>query len=71
MKKSYKPVEEKPMVAKEPVAAYSVNKMRENNLLSDELLIDAVRYAAIAREQKRMIPHEEVYGLLAAKLGWK
>ncbi len=52
MKKPYKSVEEKPMVA-------------------NELLIDALRYATVAREQKRMIPHEEVYGLLAAKLGWK
>lgn len=59
------------MVVKEPMAEYSVNKMEENNLLSDEFLIDAVRYAAVAREQKRMIPHGEVYGLLVAKLGWK
>ena len=62
---------EKPIVAKEPVAEYSVNKMGENNLLSDKLFIDAVRYAIIEREQKRMIPHKEVYGLLAAKLGRK
>ncbi len=59
------------MVVKEPMAEYNVNKMEENNLLSDELLIDALRYAAVAREQKRMIPHEEVYGLVAAKLGWE
>ena len=40
-------------------------------LLSDEIIIGAVKYAQIAREKGRMIPNSEVYGLLADRLGWK
>lgn len=71
MKKPYKIIEEKLMLVEEPMAEYNLRQAEENNSLPDELLIDVLRYTAIAREEKRMISHEDVYGMLATKLGWK
>ena len=71
MKKPYKIIEEKLMLVEEPMAEYNLRQAEENNSLPDELLIDVLRYTTIAREEKRMISHEDVYGMLATKLGWK
>lgn len=68
--KPYKEQVENKQIAGEPVVGYSFT--RENaDCLSDELLVEAIKYAQIAREKGRMIPNGEVYGLLAERLGWK
>lgn len=54
----------------EPIMEYrSPSTIEETELLSDEIIIGAVKYAQIAREKGRMVPNNEVYGLLADRLG--
>lgn len=70
--KAYKKQELIEQTANEPVMEYrSPSTIGEIELLSDEIIIGAVKYAQIAREKGRMIPNSEVYGLLADRLGWK
>lgn len=58
--------------AKEPMMEYrSSDVMGEVKLLSDEIIIGAIKYAQIARENERVIPNDQVYRLLADRLGWK
>lgn len=69
---AYKKQEPIMQTVNEPVTEYrSPSTMGEMELLSDEIIIGAVKYAQIAREKGRMIPNSEVYGLLADRLGWK
>ena len=69
---AYKKQEPIKQTVNEPVTEYrSPSTMGEMELLSDEIIIGAVKYAQIAREKGRMIPNSEVYGLLADRLGWK
>ena len=70
--KAYKKQELIEQTVNEPVMEYrSPSTIGEIELLSDEIIIGAVKYAQIAREKGRMIPNSEVYGLLADRLGWK
>lgn len=70
--KAYKKQELIEQTVNEPVMEYrSPSTIGEIELLSDEIIIEAVKYAQIAREKGRMIPNSEVYGLLADRLGWK
>ena len=70
--KAYKKQELIEQTVNEPVMEYrSPSTIGEIELLSDEIIIGAVRYAQRAREKGRMIPNSEVYGLLADRLGWK
>ena len=70
--KAYKKQELIEQTVNEPVMEYrSPSTIGEIELLSDEIIIGAVKYAQIARENGRMIPNSEVYGLLADRLGWK
>lgn len=70
--KAYKKQEPIEQTVNEPVMEYhSPSTIGEMELLSDEIIIGAVKYAQIAREKGRMIPNSEVYGLLADRLGWK
>lgn len=70
--KEYKKQELIEQTVNEPVMEYrSPSTIGEIELLSDEIIIGAVKYAQIAREKGRMIPNSEVYGLLADRLGWK
>ena len=70
--KAYKKQELIEQTVNEPVMEYrSPSTIGEIELLSDEIIIGAVKYAQIAREKVRMIPNSEVYGLLADRLGWK
>lgn len=70
--KAYKKQELIEQTVNEPVMEYrSPSTIGEIELLSDEIIIGAVKYAQIAREKGRMIPSSEVYGLLADRLGWK
>ena len=70
--KVYKKQELIEQTVNEPVMEYrSPSTIGEIELLSDEIIIGAVKYAQIAREKGRMIPNSEVYGLLADRLGWK
>lgn len=70
--KAYKKQEPIEQTVNEPVMEYrSPSAIGEMELLSDEIIIGAVKYAQIAREKGRMIPNSEVYGLLADRLGWK
>ncbi len=67
--KKQEPIEQQ---VNEPVMEYrSSSAVGERELLSDEIIIGAAKYAQIAREKGRMIPNNEVYGLLADRLGWK
>lgn len=55
----------------EPIMEYrSLSTIEETELLSNEIIIGAVKYTQIAREKGRMVPNNEVYGLLADRLGW-
>lgn len=72
--KEYKKQEPIKQTLNEPVVEYcssSVSTVEEVEFLSDEIIIGAVKYAQVAREKGRMIPNDEVYGLLAERLGWK
>lgn len=70
--KAYKKQELIEQTVNEPVMEYrSPSTIGEIELLSDEIIIGAVKYAQIAREKGWMIPNSEVYGLLADRLGWK
>ena len=70
--KAYKKQELIEQTVNEPVMEYrSPSTIGEIELLSDEIIIGAVKYAQIASEKGRMIPNSEVYGLLADRLGWK
>lgn len=70
--KAYKKQELIEQTVNEPVMEYrSPSTIGEIELLSDEIIIGAAKYAQIAREKGRMIPNSEVYGLLADRLGWK
>ena len=70
--KAYKKQELIEQTVNEPVMEYrSPSTIGEIELLSDEIIIGAVKYAQIGREKGRMIPNSEVYGLLADRLGWK
>lgn len=70
--KAYKKQELIEQTVNEPVMEYrSPSTIGEIELLSDEIIIGAVKYVQIAREKGRMIPNSEVYGLLADRLGWK
>ena len=69
--KAYKKQEPIERTVNEPVMEYrSLSTIEETELLSDEIIIGAVKYAQIAREKGRMVPNSEVYGLLADRLGW-
>ncbi len=50
---------------------HSSDVVEEVKLLSDEIIIGAIRYAQIARESGRVIPNSQVYRLLSDRLGWK
>lgn len=70
--KAYKKQEPIGYTVNEPVMAYRPSStIGEMDLLSDEIIIGAAKYAQMAREKGRMIPNGEVYGLLADRLGWK
>lgn len=70
--KAYKKQEPIEQTVNEPAMEYhSPSTIGEMELLSDEIIIGAVKYAQIAREKGQMIPNSEVYGLLADRLGWK
>lgn len=70
--KAYNKQEPIEQTVNESVMEYrSSSTIGEIELLSDEIIIGAVKYAQIAREKGRMIPNSEVYGLLADRLGWK
>lgn len=70
--KAYNKQEPIEQTVNEPVTEYRSSSMvGEMELLSDEIIIGAAKYAQIAREKGRMIPNSEVYGLLADRLGWK
>ena len=79
MKKSYKKVEKKEQVAKEPIAEYGPSKGMERQSASNkkegylpsEILVNAAKYTTVAREQGRMVSNDDVYDVLAHKLGWK
>ncbi len=72
MKKDYEAHEESPMKVEEPEPIYGTATIAEQQKhLPDDILIDAVRYADIAKASGRMIPHNEVYGIIANRLGWK
>lgn len=66
----YKEHEESRKAVNEPGAEYSIESQRMD-YLPEELLVDAIKYVRIAREKGRMIPNQNVYGLLSEKLGWK
>lgn len=70
--KVYKEPESIQQNASEPVVEYySPSILERGELLSDEILIGTIKYAKVAREKGRMIPNNEVYQLLADRLGWK
>lgn len=68
--KAYKKQEPIERTVNEPIMEYrSLSTIEETELLSNEIIIRAVKYAQIAREKGRMVPNNEVYGLLADRLG--
>lgn len=70
--KTYKKQEPTKQTVNEPVMEYcSPAVIGEVEMLPDEIIIGAVKYAQIARKEGRVIPNNEVYGLLADRLGWK
>ena len=70
--KAYNKQEPIEQTVNEPVTEYrSSSTVGEMELLSDEIIIGAAKYAHIAREKGRMIPNSEVYGLLADRLRWQ
>lgn len=81
MKKPYKKREKdnKEVIAQEPVMNYRVqDKVRSQlsfnageNVLPEELIISMAEYAIEARKEGQMILHDDVYDVLASKLGWK
>jgi len=81
MKKQYKKHgEEKPEVVNDPVVDYgtrsSVTAFQqpdvniEDNYLPNELIIQAIEYAEVARKQGKLIPNAEVFDILAKRMGW-
>lgn len=70
--KAYNKQEPIEQTVNEPVTEYrSSSTVGEMELLSDEIIIGAAKYAQIVREKGQMISNSEVYGLLADRLGWK
>lgn len=70
--KSYKKPEKPISVVSEAAIEYhSPLAVNETVYLPDEVLIGAIKYTQIARENDRMIPNSEVYKSIATKLRWK
>ncbi len=67
----YKEVESPSGIACEPMMEYGISTVESDAYLPDDIILGAAKYANIAREEGRMIPHREVYDLLAERLGWK
>lgn len=68
--KPYKKQEVPKQSAAEPIVEYST-VMEDVGYLSDDILIDAIKYTQMACEKGRMIPNKKVYELLAERMGWK
>lgn len=70
--KQYKDQESSKQIVGEPAMEYCSSSVTEDaNYLPDDVLIGAIKYNQIAREKHRMIPNQEIYSLLADRLGWK
>ena len=70
--KIYTEQEKKEVSVKEPTMEYMTSSLIQDvELLSDEILIGAIKYADIARSSNRMISHDQVSNLLCEKLGWE
>lgn len=71
-RKKYKLQEEKGECFNESLIEYRSYSAIENvELLPDNIVIPAIEYAQLARENNRMISHANVYKLLVDKLGWR
>lgn len=70
--KSYKKQDEaSPSVNEEALEYHTSLSINETVYLPDEVLVGAIKYAQIARDNGRMIPHNEVYATIATKLRWR
>ena len=69
--KIYTEQEKKEVSVKEPAMEYMTSSLIQDvELLSDEILIGAIKYADMARSNNRMISHDQVSNHLCEKLGW-
>lgn len=55
----------------EPIVSYAATTTDNVVFLPEDILVAAIKYADIAEQNNRLIPHEEVSEHLNHRLGWK
>ncbi len=69
----YQIIDESTNVVSEPAVVYGTvmdPSKKEPAYLSEDIIVEAAKYASVASKEGRMIPNNQIHSLLAERLGW-